>query len=128
MLLKKLLYLLIFGGFVASCASETEEELLRNSLIGCDTTDVSYVQDIKPILQSHCYRCHATDIATAGIVVEGYNNAKALAQTLRNGQNVLVGVTAHLPGFSPMPRNAPKLSACDILKIRKWVEEGVKDN
>jgi hypothetical protein len=125
---KKLAFLLIFGSFLASCVSETEEELLRDSLIGCDTMDVSYSQDIQPILQTNCYRCHATDIATAGVIVEGYANAKIIAETNRDGKSLLVGVTAHLPGFSQMPRNAPKLSACDILKIKKWVEQGIQDN
>jgi mono/diheme cytochrome c family protein len=121
------LYLLILGGLAASCVSETEEELLRDSLIGCDTTDVSYNQDIQAILQTNCYRCHAADIAIAGVIVEGYANAKAIAETNRDGKSLLVGVTAHLPGFSQMPRNAPKLSACDIIKIKKWVAEGMKE-
>jgi uncharacterized membrane protein len=127
-LLKRLSFLFILGAFLASCINETEEELLKNSLVNCDTIDVSYSQDIKPILQNNCYRCHAADIATAGVVLEGYDNVKAEAETIRDGKSLLVGVTAHLPGFSQMPKNSPKLSVCNITKIRKWVEEGSKNN
>lgn len=127
-LLKNLVFLLILGAFMASCINETEEELLKNSLINCDTIDVSYSQDIKPILQNYCYRCHAANIATAGVILEGYANVKAKAETIVDGKSLLVGVTSHLPGFPQMPRNSPKLAACHIAKIRKWVEDGIKDN
>jgi hypothetical protein len=31
-------------------------------------------------------------------------------------------------GFSPMPKNLPQLSDCQMLKIEKWIANGAPDN
>ena len=119
-----LITVLIFSlALASSCTYDNEKELFKDTLVGCDTIDVSYKDDILPILQNNCYECHAASVATAGIILEGYDNVKEKADDGR-----LVGVTSRLPGFPQMPFGRPKLPACELLKIKKWVEAGAPNN
>jgi hypothetical protein len=40
----------------------------------------------------------------------------------------LVGAITHAAGFLPMPQSAPKLSDCNINKIKDWVNRGALNN
>jgi cytochrome c551/c552 len=88
--------------------------------VACDTANMSYTTNVIPILQRHCYSCHAANVATGGVVLEGYNN-------LRDYRTVLTGVTSRLPGYIPMPPAAP-LSACEMQTLRAWVNQGARNN
>lgn len=109
---------------LSSCYYDNAEDLLGSNT--CDTTAVSYVNDVLPILQSSCLVCHSTASAAslgAGIALEGYDN---ISTYVSNGG--LVGVIDHLAGWSPMPKSAPQLPACERALIRNWVDQGALNN
>lgn len=109
---------LLFTG----CYYDVEEELYPS--IDCDTEQMSYANDILPIIQDNCYQCHRQNgNQGAGIVLEGYTN---LAVYVESGQ--LLGVVKHQSGFSPMPKNAPQLPSCNIEKIEAWIMAGAENN
>jgi hypothetical protein len=91
----------------------------------CDTTGMSYQTDIVPILSANCYACHGENSNTSGmgIILEGYGNIQPKAVS-----GTLIGVITHASGFPAMPKDAGKLSDCNIAKIRAWVDAGAQDN
>ena len=90
---------------------------------GCDTTDISYTVDVKPIMQSKCNGCHSGNFPSAGLDLTSYSS---MANIALNGQ--LYGVIAHLPGYSPMPQSGNKLPDCEIAQIRSWINQGAPNN
>lgn len=119
----KLLIGLFAAMFMMSgCYYDVEEELYPT--LECDTQQLSFSNDILPIIQDHCYQCHSqNNNLGAGIVLEGYNNLITFAE---NGQ--LLGAIKHQSGFSPMPKNAPQLPMCNIEKIEAWINAGAENN
>src|SRR3954462_11463250 len=123
---KKLIYLIVIGFVWAGC-SKTNEETLSNGSTGntggntgnCDTVNMKYATNIQPIIQANCYSCHGNGQAESGISLDSYTKLK---QQANNGN--LIGVITHAAGYPPMPYNLPKLSDCDINKIKDWVERG----
>ena len=113
-----------------SCESKKGElELIANSgpaAVTCDSTNVKYSVQVKSILSLNCYSCHAATLSTSlggGIVLDNY---AALSFWSTNG--VLLDNIMQGPGSNPMPKNAAKLSNCDIAKIRAWINSGSPNN
>lgn len=110
----------------SSCYYDVNEEINPvnpGDSTSCDTTGVSYTTDVLPIIQFNCYTCHSTAANLGGITLEGYNSIKTYAT---NGR--LEGAINHQPGFSPMPKDAPKLDDCDLAIIHAWITQGVLNN
>jgi hypothetical protein len=113
--------LLLIVGFGSGCYYDVEEELYPDT--GCRVQNMSYQADILPILTSRCYVCHSAAANNGGISLEGY---ASLQRYVDNGQ--LLGAIRHDGGFSPMPKNAPQLPACQIEQIQAWIATGAPDN
>ncbi len=110
----------MFG--LSGCYYDVEEELYPISV--CDTSDVTYTQTVKPILDQNCNICHASgSTAGGGIVLDTWTDVNGVAQS---GQ--LIGAIKRESGYSPMPKNAVKLDDCSISKIESWVNSGALDN
>lgn len=107
---------------LGGCYYDVEEELYPNQA-PCVTTDMSYLNDVVPILDAQCNSCHSTANAFGGVILDNYARVK---QHVDN--STLLGVIRHEAGFSPMPKGAPKLLDCDIAKIEAWVNAGALDN
>jgi mono/diheme cytochrome c family protein len=100
--------------------------LLYPSAAVCDTSAVKFSIEVKNILVANCYSCHAAAVANAaggGGALETYNNVKNWAQP-----GILLNNIERNPGANPMPKNASKLSNCDIAKIRTWIRNGMLNN
>lgn len=107
--------------FISSCYYDNEEDLYPAS--ACVTENMSYQNNIVPILSHNCYVCHSAAANTANITLEGH---ASLMKYVNSGQ--LVGAINHASGFTPMPQNASRLLACDIAKIEQWVADGAPNN
>lgn len=105
-----------------SCYYDNEEELYPD-IAGCDTTNVTYSGVVAPILETYCNGCHSGNGPSGGIKTDNYND---LQTTINSGQ--FRGAINHLSGFSAMPKNAPKLSDCNLLKINNWLDSGAPNN
>ena len=112
---------LILSNSALSCTYDSREQIDPSIL--CDTTAVTFGLTIKPILNLHCIVCHSGTSPANGLDYEKYTDVMSVAVDGR-----LVGAINHSPGFAPMPRFAPKLPLCDIMKIEKWVNEGASNN
>lgn len=106
---------------ISGCYYDKEEWLYPDS--ACDTTAVTYSTKVLPIVTSSCYSCHAGSTPSGGVRLDSYNSLNTYVQ---NGK--FWGAISHASGFSPMPKNASKLSECKLTIIRKWLDEGAPNN
>lgn len=128
--MKKCLVCLSIMCFVVISCSKSNEETLRSNNsgnaggnAGCDTVNMKYTANVRPILQATCYSCHGNGQSRAGISLDTYDKVKS---QVNNG--LLIGTITHAPGYSPMPQGAPKLPDCDINKIKAWIARGALNN
>lgn len=105
-----------------SCYYDNEETLYPVAA-DCDTLNVTYSATIAPIMNTNCNFCHGGSSPLAGINTDSYSGLKDVVD---NGR--LWGAINHNSGFSPMPKDRPKLSDCNLDKIRIWIDEGALNN
>ena len=122
------------------------------SLIGCGqepdvATEVSFANDVLPILEANCVECH--DLAAEGVATSGLNlsDYKGVLQGTRSGvvavpnsseSSVLYLVVAHQidPQIQMPPHDGdalvegrdPSLNEKEIKTIQDWVNQGALDN
>lgn len=112
---------------MVSCSKSNESDLDGDGggTNTCDTANMKFAANIKPILQSNCYACHsnANSAAGSGVKLEDYADVKTHAD-----DGGLLGTITHSSGFPAMPKGGAKLSDCNINKIRAWVNGGAPNN
>jgi cytochrome c len=92
-----------------------------------------YTQNVQPILQSNCYRCHGwmnhrggLNIQTQAGMRKGGKNGPALVPG-DPAKSLLVRLIRHEGPADhpmPMPSKSAKLSDADIAIVEKWVQAG----
>jgi hypothetical protein len=110
---------------IPGCYYDNEEYLYpeNGGITGCDTTNVTYAGTVAPILATNCNNCHNPTSPSGGVIVNNYSDLK---QYVDNGR--FWGSINHDPGYSPMPKGGGKLSNCNLLKIKKWIDNGALNN
>jgi cytochrome c5 len=108
----------------SSCYYDVEEELYPQVANCNNPTTVSYAQHVVPLLQSNgCLGCHSGGAPSGGINLSNHTAVKARAT-----DGKLYGAINHSPGFKPMPQGGNKMNACDIAKIKSWIDAGAPNN
>ena len=108
--------------FMQSCYYDNIEDLYPQ-LPECDTTNVTYSNNVWPVINANCTSCHGGGAPAGNIRLENYNDISSAAN---NGS--LLGTIRHENGWSPMPKGGGKLNNCDVAKIEIWVNQGTPDN
>jgi hypothetical protein len=122
MMERRIINFLVLGMVVfSSCYYDVAETLYPATT--CNTTSMSYVTDINPILQQNCFACHSAAANNGNVTLEGYDQ---LVPYINNGR--LLGAIKHQSGFKQMPQNAPQLGSCEISKIEQWIVDGAQNN
>lgn len=119
-MLRKIFLMLIItlplAFFVASCGDDDTNT--------CDTTIVTYTDDIASILNNSCTAagCHNSGSNVGSLA--NFEDAVFFASFGRIG-----GAINHDTGFEPMPypTGAAKLSDCNIDKIEAWIAAGTPE-
>ena len=101
---------------VMSCEYNSIEEIEDKKNFTCDTDNMSYTEDIKPILESNCVSCHNLRLASGNVRLDNYQVVASEAETI-------VLAVKQEGGAVSMPPTG-KLPACDILKIEAWFNQG----
>jgi WD40 repeat protein/mono/diheme cytochrome c family protein len=97
---------------------------------------ISYYKDVRPIIQQHCQGCHQPAMAKGGYVMTAY------ADLFKKTDNDIAGIVAGnlkesevyqqiIPqkGDKPaMPRGKEPLSDREVTMVRRWIEQGAKDD
>ena len=99
-------------------ARETSGPDTRDSGGAGDTTggQVSYANDIAPLLAAKCVSCHGTTVANGGIRLDGYTNAKnnaSLANAMIQSGRMPIGGS---------------LTAAEKQLFQSWVNAGTPNN
>lgn len=98
-------------------------ELLYPAFGNCDTAIVKYSTTVTRIMNTSCNSCHGGSFSAGQAKLDTYEGVKVQAM---NGK--LYGTISHSPGYDAMPLYAPMLGVCDILAIKKWIDEGAPNN
>src|SRR5881227_1331873 len=116
-MMKQVLILLITASaLLTSCYYHKEDQLYGART--CDTTNVTYTGTIDAIVNNNgCRSCHTPGVSSGGFNLMTYEEVKAKVTDGR-----LYGALTHAAGFAPMPQNGPKLTDCEIAKIRAWID------
>lgn len=108
-----------------SCFYDKADVVYPSTAVACDTSNVTYSNQIVSILNTECNYCHgsAANSIGGGIYLNSYaalkpyvNNGSLLNSILQNGK------------ASPMPKNGAKMDYCSISKIQSWINKGALNN
>jgi hypothetical protein len=89
----------------------------------CDTAGVTYSGAITNIISNKCQGCHSGASPAGGHDLSTYTGVKA-----RISDGKLWGAVNHIAGYSPMPKNGPRLSSCELSQIKQWMDAGAPNN
>ena len=118
-----LFLIIVSGAFLSGCYYDKAEQVYPPQTV-CDTTNVKYSVDIVSILSANCYACHSGSASAGGnIRLDSY---ALLMNQVANGK--LVKSVSHSAGASAMPKNQPKMPACNVNRIVAWVNKGAPNN
>lgn len=118
--------LMIFGAFVSGCQQEIQ--------------NVSFKQDVHPLLRQNCYDCHSNSSRQGDLNLEGFDNLIAenkkrtkapLIIPGQSGQSYLYITLVTKNSSLRMPPaylGRDKLPDSEINIIKKWIDEGAKNN
>lgn len=107
---------------IAGCYYDREDELYGVGT--CDVSNVTYTTTIQGILNRYsCLSCHAGASPSGGVNLSTYAGIKAKVTDGR-----LFGAINHNSGFTPMPDGGGKMNACDINKVKAWIDAGAPQN
>ena len=97
----------------------------------CASDSIDFVRDVRPILQQHCYSCHAAEKQKSGlrldIKAEAFKGGEAYGPSIVAGKvkdSPLIQFVADPNADLMMPPETDRLSDEEITTLSKWVEEG----
>lgn len=103
------------------CYYDNEEDLYGESGGGvCDTTAVSFSDDVQPVINTNCVSCHAPGGQQESVPLTNYLEIKTYAD---NGKLVERTNNSSLP----MPPTGVMVE-CNLDIIKAWVNAGTPNN
>ena len=98
-----------------------------NAANSCDTSGVTYRNDILPIIKNYCFSCHSSaTIAFSNNSTYNFEQGDSLGYSYFSGNAyIIIPVIRHDPGVPGMPYLQPKIPECDINKIIAWYSHSV---
>lgn len=128
--MRKIIFIAVFAMFLSSCYYDNLSELHPEIGLAedCDSTTVTYNQDIKPLFVQYCgsgnSNCHSQDNPAQNPSLETFDDVSFLV--LNGGPQLLSSITHDDPSnVSPMPKDGGKLSDCKINKVKAWINQGL---
>ena len=118
------IWVLLLGviGLASSCEYNTTDDLYPQPST-CDTENMSYANDIVPIMATHCLQCHNSSDVFGGVALEPHAD---LLQWVDNG--LFLCSIKWESSCSNMPQGAAKIPPCAIAKIESWILDGALEN
>ncbi|MBP6386511.1 MAG: hypothetical protein KA313_07570 [Pseudarcicella sp.] len=95
----------------------------ENATPECGKT-ISFKDDVKPIIDKYnCTSCH-NDTSPIG----GVNLSTHIGIATKAKDGSLYGAISHQSGFTPMPSDNIKITACELKTIKGWIDAGAKND
>ncbi len=101
-------------------------------------TNVSFQEDVFPILQAHCAGCHAPggdgyeksglDLRSYEGLMKGTKFGPIVVPGDTQTSNLLVLLDGRADKSLQMPHGKKRLTTCDRDLIRSWIHEGARNN
>ncbi len=96
---------------------------------------VGFHKDILPILRANCFGCHQGSLKQGGYLMtdfvsmlKGGESGSAAVVPGKPDDSHLIEEITPIDGKAEMPRKAPPLKDDEIKLIRRWIEQGAKDD
>src|SRR5262245_49480664 len=96
---------------------------------------VSYYRDVRPVFQQHCQGCHQPAKPMGGFIMLNHADLLKAGDSSKHGivpskptQSELLRQITPEAGKHLMPKNKPALAAAQVALVKRWVEEGAKDD
>jgi mono/diheme cytochrome c family protein len=110
--------------------TEIPAEAPTAASVEAPSADVSFANDVMPIIQSRCINCHGGDRIEEGLLMRSYEEILAGSD---NGPVVVPGdvensLMVELVASKEMPKKGPKLTPPQIQIITEWVAAGAPNN
>lgn len=97
--------------------------------------NVSYFRDVKPIFQAQCHGCHQPakrggeyEMTTFAGLLKGGETGEAAVVPGKPDASSILGQITPKNGEAAMPKGKPPLSDVQIATVRRWIEQGAKDD
>ncbi|MEX0642094.1 MAG: DUF1549 domain-containing protein, partial [Pirellulales bacterium] len=118
-----------------SSVSYSEEKQATPSAVAVKPAAVSYSRDVLPIFQAHCQGCHQPAKASGALVMTVFKNlldsgdSGSLAIVPgKPDESFLIDQITPVDGEAAMPQEGKPLADHEIALIRRWIEEGARDD
>ena len=108
---------LILG--LSGCTYDDLETL--GTPVDCDVFDVSYGQDILPLITDNCQGCHSGGTPSAGIAFEEHADIALFAESMLDRMD-------REPGDDLLMPQSGKLDSCSIVRFSAWIDAGKPNN
>lgn len=119
---------MFLGLGLATPLNAAEGSLLSMSLLAQSKPSIDFAEQIAPIFERHCVRCHngeehkgGLSLVTSEAVLKGGDSGAALVPGKPDASLLLQYVEGDKP---EMPKNSPPLSPPQIAALRAWIQAG----
>lgn len=96
-----------------------------------DAADLDFVQDVRPILQTHCYSCHGEAKQKSGLRLdiksEAFEGGEGWGPSIVPGDSTespLIELVSSDDEYSRMPPEGEPLSDTEIRTLTDWIDQG----
>lgn len=100
--------------------------------------NISFKEDVFPVIELRCLECHqpggegyeasGLDLRTYESLMKGTNFGPVIVPRQAFQSNLIAVIDHRTDPKIRMPHNAKKLSKCERLAIRAWINQGARDN
>lgn len=107
-------------------------------LAACGQKDISYKADVQPIIQQYCLECHSEKgegTEKSGLLMTSYANlmkGTRFGAIVKPGDSLSSALNMLVEGRAApsirMPHNKTALPKEKIETLKKWVDQGAKNN
>ena len=92
--------------------------------------EVSFAEEVMPLFDEYCVRCHGNQSAELGLNLETYEGAMAGSDygTVIEPGNVAGSLLVDMIESGDMPEDGDPMPAEALAVIKTWIEEGAQNN
>jgi hypothetical protein len=120
--------MVIFGGMAMAFARLTPEQIA--ALPKAPTRPISFKQEVKPILEASCVKCHARGQSKGGFRLEtreqllkGGDSGPAIVPG-KGHESYLIELVSGADQDNVMPQKGSKLTPDQVGVLRAWIDQG----
>ena len=106
--------------------------VVSSNAFAADKT-VDFVRDVKPILQTHCWKCHGAERQESDLrldartaLLKGGDSSENVVVPGKSDSSALIKRVTSNDADTVMPPEGPKLTKAQVNILKAWIDQGVK--